>query len=192
MKIEFIIPSYNRPEKLMCTISSIVAQTNPNWKLHIIDDNSPEINKIKKVEEFFKDDDRIKWTYLNRNYGNWGHHSRQIGMDESTEEWVIMTGDDNYYVPEFVDIMLSESEHQHFVYCDMVHNWINKEYIPIKSKLQLGAIDVGNFMVKSNMGKKIRLIETENWADYYFVRDFTNKFKYAKIKKVNRILYVHN
>jgi hypothetical protein len=74
----------------------------------------------------------------------------------------------------------------------LVHNWINKEYIPIDSKLQLGAIDIGNFMVKTNMGKKIRLIETENWADYYFVRDFTNKFKYAKIKKVNKILYVHN
>jgi len=192
MKIEFIIPSYNRPEKLMCTISSIVAQTNPNWKLHIIDDCSPQVDKIKKIEEFYKDDERIKWTYLDTNYGNWGHHSRQIGMDQSTEEWVIMTGDDNYYVPEFVDIMLSESTNQHFVYCDMVHNWINKEYIPIKSKLQLGAIDVGNFMVKSNMGKKIRLIETENWADWYFVQEFLNKFKHAKIKKVNRILYVHN
>jgi len=103
-----------------------------------------------------------------------------------------MTGDDNYYVPEFVDIMLSESTNQHFVYCDMVHNWINKEYIPIKSKLQLGAIDVGNFMVKSNIGKKIRLIETENWAEWYFVQEFLNKFKHAKIKKVNKILYVHN
>jgi glycosyltransferase involved in cell wall biosynthesis len=192
MKIEFIIPSYNRPEKLMCTVSSIVAQTNPNWKLHIIDDYSTEVDKIKKIEEFFKEDDRIKWTYLDTNYNNWGHHSRQIGMDQSTEEWVIMTGNDNYYVPEFVDIMLNESKGYHFVYCDMVHNWINKEYIPIDSKLELGRIDIGNFMIKSNMGKKIRLIEKENWADWYFVRDFMSTFKAARINKIKKVLYVHN
>lgn len=192
MKIEFIIPSYNRPDKLMCTISSIVAQTNPNWKLHVIDDCSPEVDKIKKIEQFFKDDDRIRWTYLDTNYNNWGHHSRQIGMDESTEEWVVMTGNDNYYVPEFVDLMLSESHNQHFVYCNMVHNWINREYYPIVSNTELGKIDIGNFMVKSNMGKKIRLIEPENWADWYFVRDFMKTFPQAKIKKLNQFLYVHN
>jgi hypothetical protein len=113
-------------------------------------------------------------------------------VDKSTEEWVIMTGEDNYYVPEFVNSMLVEGKNQHFVYCDMVHNWINQEYIPIKTKLNLGHIDIGAFMVKTNLAQKIKLRVNEEWADWYFVEEFVNKFKHANIKKVNKVLYVHN
>jgi hypothetical protein len=88
--------------------------------------------------------------------------------------------------------MLKESTNQHFVYCDLLHNWINKEYIPIKSKLELGKIDIGSFMCKTNMANKIKLKKEHEWADWYFIEDFQKKFKYANIKKVNRILYVHN
>jgi hypothetical protein len=170
-----------------------MAQSNPNWKAHIVADCPPEDiqNKIKSVIDFFNDK-RIKLTILPERYNDWGHTPRQYGVDKSTEEWVIMTGEDNYYVPEFVDSMLIQAKNQHFVYCDMVHNWINQEYIPIKTKLNLGHIDIGAFMVKTNMAQKIRLRVNEEWADWYFVEEFVNKFKHANIKKVNKVLYVHN
>ena len=38
MKIEFIIPTYNRPHQLMGVISSIFSQTSPNWKIHVVAD----------------------------------------------------------------------------------------------------------------------------------------------------------
>jgi hypothetical protein len=74
----------------------------------------------------------------------------------------------------------------------MVHNWTNKQYIPILSKLELGKIDMGSFMTKTNMAKKIKLKNKQEWADWYFVEDFQKKYKFAKYKKINRILYVHN
>lgn len=193
MKIEFIIPTYSRTNHLITIVGSLVAQSNPNWKAHIVADCPDEdvVNRINEMVKFFNDD-RIKLTVLPERYNDWGHTPRQYGLDNATEEWVIMTGEDNYYVPEFVDIMLNESINQHFVYCDMVHNWINKEYVPIKSSLRLGGIDIGSFMTKTNLAQKIKLKKEHEWADWYFVQDFMNKFKYAKLKKVNRILYVHN
>jgi len=193
MGIEFIIPTYNRINHLMTIVCSLMAQSNPNWKAHIVGDCISNDN-LEKVHSFLNmiNDSRIRFTNLPERHNDWGHPPRQYGLDNATEEWVIMTGEDNYYVPEFVDLMLSESEHQHFVYCDLLHNWINKEYIPIKSVLELGRIDIGSFMTKTNLAKKIKLDVTHEWADWFFVQEFMNKFKHAKMKKVNRILYVHN
>jgi len=193
MNIEFIIPTYNRTELLFTIVCSILSQTNPNWKIHIVGDNIPQKN-LDRLNSFLNviNDDRIKFTNLPERYNDWGHTPRNYGMEQSTSEWVIMTGEDNYYCPEFVNEMLKVSDGQHFVYCNMVHNWMNKEYIPIKSKLELGSIDIGCFMVKTNMGNKIKLKTEHEWADWYFVVDFTDKYKYAKIKKVDKIMYVHN
>ena len=37
-RIEFVIPTYNRPKEIMVILSSLVAQTNPNWKAHVVID----------------------------------------------------------------------------------------------------------------------------------------------------------
>jgi glycosyltransferase involved in cell wall biosynthesis len=193
MKIEFIRPTYARVNHLITIIGSLMAQSNPNWTAHVVADCPPEEiqDAMKTIVEFFNDD-RIKLTILPERKNDWGHTPRQYGLDNATEEWVVMTGEDNYYVPHFVDIMLEESKNQHFVYCDMVHNWTNKQYIPILSKLQLGKIDIGSFMTKTNMAQKIKLKKEHEWADWFFVQEFQNKYKMAKYKKVNRVLYVHN
>jgi hypothetical protein len=174
-------------------VSSILAQTNQNWNIHIVGDNIPEPN-LQRLKSFLNviNDDRIKLTNLPDRYNDWGHTPRNIGLGLATSEWVIMTGEDNYYCPEFVDLMLQGSNGQHLVYCNMVHNWVNKEYVPIKTKLELGFIDIGCFMVKTNMGNKIKLNTKEEWADWYYVQEFMNKYKHAKINKVNKVLYVHN
>lgn len=193
MKIEFIIPTYNRVSHLITILGSLQSQSNPNWTAHVVADCPPEDiqEQLKTIIAFFNDP-RLKLSILPERHNDWGHTPRQHGLDNATEEWVIMTGEDNYYVPEFVDIMLEEGKNHHFVYCDMVHNWVNRDYIPLQSRLELGRIDIGNFMCKTNMGKKIKLKKDQEWADYYFVQDFENKYKIAKYKKVNKILYVHN
>ena len=192
-KIEFIIPTYSRINHLITILGSFKSQSNPNWKAHIVADCPPSDiqDKINKTIEFF-DDERFKLTILPERYNDWGHTPRQYGLDNATEEWVVMTGEDNYYVPEFVDIMLSEGKDHHFVYCNMVHNWINKDYIPLNSVLKFGGIDIGNFMTRTNMAQKIKLRKDHQWADWFFVEEFQNKYKVAKYKKVNGVLYVHN
>ena len=194
MGIEFIIPTYNRTDLLMTCISSIVAQSNPNWKIHVIADGPDEDTKEKLswIANYYENEKRIKWTVLEQRYNDWGHTPRNIGLEQATEEWLVMTGEDNYYVPAFVDEMLKVSNGYHFVFCNMVHNWVSKEYIPIDCKIEYGKIDIGNFMVKTNMGNKLRLDTTINQADWFFIEDFRKKYPMAKYGKVNKVLYVHN
>ena len=193
MNIQFIIPTYKRTEHLFTIVSSILSQTNPNWTIHIVGDNIPQPN-LDRLKSFLNliNDDRIKFTNLPERYNDWGHTPRNYGLEQSTSEWVIMTGEDNYYVPEFVNEMLQVSEGQDFIYCDMVHNWSNKEYVGINTAVEFGRIDIGCFMVRTDKGNKIKINTKEEWGDWYYVKEFMEMYPHAKITKLNKILYVHN
>lgn len=191
MKIEFIIPTYNRPNQLMTVISSIFSQTSPNWSIHVVADGI--YDGYQKVKDYFIGDNRIKFTELNGPHKDWGHTPRNYGLEHATEEWIVMTGDDNYYVPIFVDSFLSAvDDSTHFVLCNMIHNWVNNEYHYINSVPRLGAIDIGNFMVRTQLAKKIKLDIKKIDADGYFVEEYLTKYSEGSIKKINKSLYVHN
>jgi glycosyltransferase involved in cell wall biosynthesis len=195
MKIEFIIPTYNRPNDLMTCISSITAQTSDKWKVHIIVDGSPKetLPKLQKIQEYFKDDDRIKWTYLEKRHNDWGHTPRNIGLEQGTEEWICMTGEDNYYAPVFVEEFLKQATPKvNLIYCNMVHNWVNREYYPIKCELEYGKIDIGSFITRTKLAKQIKLDVSLNQADYKFVMEYLLRFPDGKTKAIDKVIYVHN
>jgi glycosyltransferase involved in cell wall biosynthesis len=191
MKIEFIIPTYNRPHQLMGVISSIFSQTSPNWKIHVVADGV--YDGYQKVKDYFNGDERIRFTELDGPHKDWGHTPRNYGLEHSTEEWVVMTGDDNYYMPVFVEEFLNiVDSNTHFVFCNMVHNWTNKQYLVINSIPKLGGIDIGNFMSKSDLAKKIKLNVSIEQSDGLFVEEYLKKYNQGTIKKINKPLYVHN
>ena len=192
MKIEFVIPTYNRPDHLMCMINSIYAQTNPNWSIHVVADCPPE-GSIDKIIEYFKESDKIRFTILSKRYNDWGHTPRNIGLQESKEEWIVMTGEDNYYAPIFVDEFLSKvTPESHFIYCDMVHNWVKQRYKCISSKPQYGLIDIGNFMTRTKFSKELKLNITKMEADAIFVADYLKKYPLGEVIHIEKTLYVHN
>jgi glycosyltransferase involved in cell wall biosynthesis len=194
MNIDFIIPTYNRPEHLVTVLGSLMAQTSDRWRAQVIVDGSPEetIVRLKQIETFFNDQ-RIQWTYLDKRHNDWGHTPRQIGIDKSVEQWVVMTGEDNYYAPVFVEEVLKEiTPKVHFIYTDMVHNWINRQYYPIKTALEFGKLDMGCYITRTKNAKQIRLKTDQEWADWYFVEDYLKQFPEGKVKKVEKVIYVHN
>lgn len=192
MKIEFVIPTYNRPHHLMAVISSIFAQTNPNWFIHVVADCPPE-GTLDKIMEFYKDSDKIKFTVLDKRYNDWGHTPRNYGLKNAKEEWVIMSGEDNYYVPTFVEEFLGAvTPNTVFVFCNMVHNWAKKEYIAIKCRPESNRIDIGNFMVKKRLARDMELDVKEMNADGTFVEQYVQQYPTGKIKFINKYLYVHN
>lgn len=190
--IEFVIPTYNRTDNLMSTLYSLVAQTNKNWKAHVvIDDHSTIL--FDKIIDIFKDEDRVKFTCMNKRYNDVGHTPRNYGLEHSTAEWVIMTGDDNYYVPTFVNEVLNVvQDDTKFVYCNMTHNGYGYGFFECHHSSH--HIDIGNMIMKSELAKQIRLDITRNDADGLFCTQYINMFceNENSIKKINKILYVHN
>ena len=191
MNIEFIIPTYYRPHNLMCIINSIYAQRSDRWSIHVVADCPPE-GSLDKIMQYFEGDDRIRFTLLKNRYNDWGNTPRNYGLDNAKEEWVVMTGDDNYYTPVFVDHMLEAvTPAAHFVHCDMVHN-LDSRYVHLKSEPKLHKIDIGNFMSRAELAKKVRL-QVDKWdADGIFVEEYLKQFPQGIVKYIPKILYVHN
>ena len=191
-KIEFIIPTYNRPNQLMGVISSIYSQRSDKWKIHVVAD--AVYDGYQKVKDYFIGDDRIKFSELNGPHKDWGHTARNFGLENATEDWVVMSGDDNYYMPVFVDHFMDASKPQgvNFVFCDMIHNWVNSEYHYIKSQPRYGAIDIGNFMTKRIYAQQLRLNVSQVAADATFVEDYLKKYTRVGVVYIPKPLYVHN
>jgi glycosyltransferase involved in cell wall biosynthesis len=191
-KIEFIIPTYNRPDKLMIVLLSIKTQTDDRWSVHVVADAQYE--GYENVKEYFKNDEKFRFSELNGPHNDWGHTARNYGLQNTKEYWVVMSGDDNYYTPLFVETFLNVVRFRNdvnFVYCNMVHNWVNNDYIPIASAPKVGRIDIGNFMTKSEFAKQLKLDVTKAIADGLFVEEYINKFK-SDIIQIQKFLYVHN
>jgi glycosyltransferase involved in cell wall biosynthesis len=197
-KIEFIIPTYDRTKDLTTIVSSIVAQTNPNWSIHIVSDNSPQ-----EVQEQFLDllaffdayKDQIKISVLNERYNDWGHTPRNYGLQEAKEEWVVMTGEDNYYAPTFVENFLDavkDRDDVNFVFCNFVLNGKNDEYVPVRSEIEFGKIDIGCYITRTFNAQKLKLKTDIAEADYWFVEEYLARFVEAQIIHIDKILYVHN
>lgn len=193
MKIEFIIPTCDRPEKLMVILSSLWCQSDPNWTAHVVMDGV-FFGEYKTVQEFYKNESRIRWTELKTKHNDWGHTPRNHGLKVCQEEWVVMTGDDNYYVPEFVQEFLNAAKNTDtdFIFCNMVHNWVAKEYIAVNCAIQYGRIDIGCFMTRAKLAQTIPLNTKVNEADWLFARDFLAKYKNKTPIKIPKFLYVHN
>ena len=191
-KIEFIIPTYNRPDKLMVVLMSLKVQTVDRWKVHVVADAPYE--GYEEVKEYFKNDNRFRFSELNGPHKDWGHTARNYGLQNLQEHWVVMSGDDNYYVPFFVEAFLDAVKFRNdvnFVYCNLIHNWVNNDYIPLISQPKMYHIDIGNFMTKSEYASQLRLDPTKATSDGIFVEEYINKFK-GSVLHIPKFLYVHN
>ena len=181
---------------LMATISSIVAQTSDRWAIHVVCDNYFD-EDMQKIKDFFAHIPCIRWTVTEKRYNDWGHTPRNIGVQQSIEEWVIQTGEDNYYVPTFVETFIEAVEKEKFtnmVFCNMVHNlhgWAEEKYIPIQCRIEVGFLDIGCFMLRTKYAKTLP-IDTDLGvnADGYLAEMYHKK--YGSAIHINRILYVHN
>jgi len=189
-KIEFIIPTWERTEQLKTILQSLMVQTNPNWCAHVVIDGMT--NDYRRVKDLYQDEERIRFSHVEGPNNDWGHTARNYGLDNSKEEWIVMTGDDNYYIPTFVQNFLSVAKKNvDFVYCDMLHDLKSDSYLPIQSLLQLGRIDIGNFMTRKTTIGDLRLVTDSYEADFKFA-NYITKHKTKRVHKINKVLYVHN
>jgi glycosyltransferase involved in cell wall biosynthesis len=194
--IEFIIPTYNRPNQLLTVIGSILSQTNSNWKIHVVADAI--YHGYENVKDFFSSNEKIKFSELSGPHNDWGHTPRIYGLENATEDWIVMTGDDNYYTPNFVDTFLSTIDNNtNFIYCDMLHNhdtFHTNSYKYFDTKPQVNYIDIGNFATRVEMAKHISFNRGSYGADGEFVESYIKTYcnDSQNIKKINKALYIHN
>ena len=188
MLVEFIIPTYNREWPLLSMVASLLAQTNKDWKATIIQDGTDSQFAFNMANDFR--DKRISVFATAERYNDFGHTLRQIAKQQSTADYVILTGDDNYYMPTMVEeLQNAVVKKPGIVYWDMVHSHYNYQYF--KCSPAYNQIDMGAFATRTDLAKQVRL-NTTFAADGEFIEDLKKKFPFENLVKINKVLFVHN
>ena len=135
--VGIVVASYlnddsRRQDALTCLLSSIVAQTYPNWSVKIVHDGP--VDSALPANHITLDP-RIDFICTPTRTKQHGHpHRREQALAPFTykgspstvqqPEYIVFTNDDNYYMPVFLEWMLAEAigTKSDFMYCDMVHS----------------------------------------------------------------------
>lgn len=97
--INVIIPAYNCYSTLGRTLSSLVAQTDTNFEVIIIDDCSTE--DIKSIVDDYTN--KLNIIYI-RNEQNLGcGMTRQVGIDNATQKFITFLDSDDMFMPYTVE-----------------------------------------------------------------------------------------
>lgn len=189
-KLDIIIVAYNRPNELKTIINCFKSQTNQNFKVTIIHDGpNDQLYKELLNENYLTD--QYKFITTENRANEFGHNLRDLGLKKYVDlEWVLLTNDDNYYCPVFVDKVLKEINYYDVICFNMIHS--HQNYSPFKSEFKYCGIDIGSFIVKSEIAKKVGFNHRDFCADGRFVEEIKNFYPNLKIKYLPEYLFIHN
>src|SRR6185436_4378436 len=157
MTFEFIIPTYSRIHPLKSILSSLMAQTDDEWRA-VVGLDYPEIGMRAKLIDVITSfhDDRISYFVTDRRYNDWGHSLREIAKQKSVADYLILTGDDCYYAPTFIkELKFYSSTLPGVIYWDMVHSHYDYQYF--RCLPAYNQIDMGAFATRRDVAQKIPL-----------------------------------
>jgi len=194
LKLHVIAVTFRKAIPLRGLIDSFILQTNPSWIIYIIHDGSAPQDVRDVVNSY--DDSRIIFqeTELIGEVG--GHHNRKRGLDNipsNSEDWVLMTNGDNYYVPKFVEYFLGNCNNTvGMVYCNTIHS--HQEYNLHYSHLVECGIDMGAFIVRLDVAKETGFNHFHFSADGCYAAECkaTCERKGLQIIYIDKFLFVHN
>lgn len=120
--INVIIPAYNCRSTLGRTLASLVAQTDANFEVIIVDDCSTE--DIKPIVDDYAN--KLNIIYI-RNEQNLGcGMTRQVGIDNATQKFITFLDSDDMFMPYTVETFNSiietnpETEYLHSSFYEQV------------------------------------------------------------------------
>jgi hypothetical protein len=183
--LEIIAVTYKQGFLLRAFVDSILAQTNENWKLHLVHDGPWE---MKEATFYSMLDERITISSSPMRYADWGHSLRARTIPNlDNSRYTLITNGDNYYTPVFIREMTKYEED--LIYCDFIHS--HQEYRRMfETHLVISQIDCGALIVKTDIVKRIGWNYRNFAADWEFVREVMELN--PTTRKVEKTLFVHN
>jgi len=202
MKLHIIVIAYNRPVPLRILVDSFIVQHSLNpavsvdWDMVIVHDG-PASEEVLKTAALYKDNPKICFIATDQRMGNWGHANRremlQIISGEA-DDFVLITNDDNYYVPRFIELFFEEAKHNKtgMIYCDFIHH--NFTYDILFSKIKVNHIDMGAFIVNMGIAQEVGFVHDLPESDGLFAEECAAKCreKGYRVVKINKPLFIHN
>ena len=192
--IHCICVAYERPLRLEILIRSFIVQTSSRWMLHIVYDG-PVPEKITDIVQPLMSDGRIRFYQSEERNQKYGHPNRRMMLQKietKKGDFILMTNDDNYYVPKFVEYFLkSIKPNVGMIYCNTLRNF---EYEVHNSVIGSGGIDMGAFIVREDIAKKTGFNYDTVCADGIYAHQCNEACKKEKLiaVKIEKPLFIHN
>ncbi|MDR0946007.1 MAG: glycosyltransferase [Bifidobacteriaceae bacterium] len=96
--LDVLIPFWGSPDLLMESIASVRAQTDPDWRLTVVDDCYPDQSVSGRVEAL--GDERITYLRNEHNLGPTGNYDRCVKLSDA--DVVVLMGCDDLMLPTYV------------------------------------------------------------------------------------------
>jgi len=193
-----VVIAYERPVPLRVMMDCLMLQTFHDWDITVVHDGAAS-QSVKAVISAYEKDPRVHFIETPQRRGFWGHPNRQMmieALPPSSQDYLLITNDDNYYVPEFMSQMMHETQHQPnvgMVHCDVVHNYF--KYGVLSTRPVPGRIDIGCFITRLDVAQAVGFSRLEDpVADGYFAQSCAQRCQQCGLKVIHlaRPLFVHN
>ena len=102
--VSVVVPIYNTEKYLRNCLDSIIAQTNQNLEILLVDDGSTD-SSGKIADSYAKKDTRIKVIHQ-KNTGL--SSARNTGINHSSGEYLTFVDSDDYIATQMIEKMLLE------------------------------------------------------------------------------------
>jgi glycosyltransferase involved in cell wall biosynthesis len=120
-KVSVIIPTYNRAEKVLRAISSVLSQTYEDFELIVIDDGSDDHTR----EGLSRFKDHILLLNHTENMGV--SAARNSGIEKARGEFIAFLDSDDQWMPEKLEVQIDFfRENPDIVACQTEEIWIRK------------------------------------------------------------------
>jgi len=103
VRLEIVIPFYGPPPLLREAVESVLAQTNPHWRLTIVDDRYPDDSVGAWARAI--NDPRVSYIRNDQNLGVSANFQRSIELMEGA--YGVILGGDDRLLPNYVEEALS-------------------------------------------------------------------------------------
>jgi len=186
--ITFIATAFNEPFYNKSFITSIMMQTDKNFNAIVWN------NGLANIPDNVIDND-ILYRSSERNTGNWGTANRQQAIDECTTEYIIQTSVQDYWLPQSVEYINKVlDEHKPDI---LIWNSVNHLVGPcqvLDSTVAWSKIDWGNFALRTDIARKVRIRQSEYCSDFLYLQDLIQggHIDPKKIMKLPLLLTIHN
>lgn len=105
VSIDIFIPFWSAADLLAAAVASVLSQTDPRWRLTVVDDASVEC-----VDALFAEitDPRVRYIRNPENLGITGNFQRCV--DLATADYVCIMGADDMMLPNYVELVLTAAD----------------------------------------------------------------------------------
>lgn len=195
------VVAYRRYDQLTCLLWSLQAQTSKDFHVVVMHDG-PDYEMLRTLKRLaYELSISLEYRFSAVRHNDFGHSLRERAIAECGTRYLLLTNDDNYYTPKFVELMMGRAvaEDLDLVLCDMVHGHDNPggrgtgTYSFFATQPSSYNADIGCFIVRAERAKRVGFRDKRSAGDGTFIDDLIalgpDLLRWGKIDKV---LFVHN